>query len=111
MSQPKTLTRRSVLGRVALVLPLIPLAAVSTRQALAEAKAGDLPLLSTDDPQAKAVRYVADAKTAKDAKPDSTCANCALYQGSYGSAQGPCQIFPGKAVKAAGWCSAWAPQM
>jgi len=28
-----------------------------------------------------------------------------------GSAQGPCQLFAGKQVKAAGWCSAWAPQM
>ena len=28
-----------------------------------------------------------------------------------GSAQGPCQLFPGKLVKAAGWCTGWAPQM
>jgi hypothetical protein len=26
-------------------------------------------------------------------------------------AQGPCQLFPGKQVKAAGWCTGWAPQM
>jgi High potential iron-sulfur protein len=111
VSQKKTFTRRSVLRRAALALPLIPLAAVSSRQALANAAAGALPLLSSDDPQAKQLKYVTDAKQASAAKPDSTCANCALYQGSYGSAQGPCQIFPGKAVKAAGWCSAWAPQM
>src|SRR5439155_1441904 len=26
-------------------------------------------------------------------------------------AQGPCQLFPGRQVKAAGWCTAWAPQL
>ncbi|TLY90372.1 MAG: High potential iron-sulfur protein, partial [Gammaproteobacteria bacterium] len=25
--------------------------------------------------------------------------------------QGPCQLFPGRQVKAAGWCTAWAPQL
>jgi hypothetical protein len=111
VSQQKTLTRRGVLRHAALALPLIPLAALSSRQTLADAAGAALPLLSSDDPQAKQVKYVTDAKQASAAKPDSTCANCALYQGSYGSTQGPCQLFPGKAVKAAGWCSAWAPQM
>jgi High potential iron-sulfur protein len=111
VSQPKTLSRRNVLRRAALVLPLTPLAAVWARQALADAQAAALPLLSSDDPQAKSLKYVADAKQSKEAKPDASCATCALYQGSYGSAQGPCQLFPGKAVKASGWCSAWSPQM
>ena len=111
MSQKKILTRRSVLRRAALALPLIPLAAVSARQALADATVGALPLLGSDDPQAKQLKYVTDAKQASAAKPDSTCANCALYQGSYGSTQGPCQLFPGKDVKASGWCSSWAAQM
>ena len=57
------------------------------------------------------MQYTEDAKTAHTAQPGSTCANCALYQGANGSTQGPCQIFPGKEVKAAGWCSAWAAQM
>ena len=112
MSQTRTFTRRSLLRRAALVLPLAPLAAAPLQHALAGAPAeAALPLLSSDDPQAKPLRYVPDAKQAGAAKPDSTCATCALYQGSYGSTQGPCQIFPGKAVKAGGWCSAWAPQM
>jgi hypothetical protein len=111
VSHARGFTRRSLLQRAALALPLAPLAVTSLRDALAAPAAAALPLLATDDPQAKQLKYVADAKQASDAKPDSTCANCALYQGPYGSAQGPCQIFPGKAVKATGWCSAWAPQM
>lgn len=107
----RNLTRRDLLRRAALVLPLAPLAAVPLERALAGAPAAALPLLSSDDPQARQLKYVPDAKQASDAKPDSTCATCALYQGAYGSTQGPCQIFPGKAVKAAGWCSAWAAQM
>jgi hypothetical protein len=112
VSQPKAFTRRSMLRRAALVLPLMPLAAVSVRLALAaDAKAAPLPLLTADDPQAKALKYVSDATTAKDAKPNSNCSTCALYQGAAGSAQGGCQLFQGKAVKASGWCSAWSPQM
>ena len=34
----------------------------------------------------------------------------ALIQGNDGDAWRPCQIFPGKAVAAAGWCSVWAPK-
>jgi hypothetical protein len=111
VSHATKLTRRKLLTRAALALPLAPLAATSLRDALAASPAAALPLLASDDPQAKQLKYVADARQASGAKPDSTCANCALYQGAYGSAQGPCQIFPGKAVKASGWCSAWAPQM
>ena len=36
------------------------------------------------------------------------CANCVLYQGKAGTKTGPCAIFVGKSVPAAGWCSAWA---
>ena len=56
------------------------------------------------------MQYTEDAKSAKGAQGNS-CANCALYQGASGTTQGPCQLFPGKDVKAAGWCSSWAPQM
>ena len=52
-----------------------------------------------------------NARDAKGASPGSNCANCGLYQGANGSARGPCSLFPGKEVKAAGWCSSWAPQM
>jgi hypothetical protein len=81
---------------------------LNKRAALA---ADSLPLLSPDAPEAKAVKYVEDASKAQGALPGSTCANCALYQGKNGLPAGACQIFPGKQVKAAGWCSSWAPQM
>ena len=109
MTVSKYLTRRSILTRLALGMALAPIAA-----ALRQARAGDaasLPLLSVDAPEAKAVKYVENAHQAKDKVPDSSCANCGLYQGATGSTQGPCQLFPGKAVRAAGWCSSWAPQM
>ena len=38
------------------------------------------------------------------------CANCALAQGEAKDGWLQCQIFPGKAVSANGWCSVWAPK-
>ena len=58
-------------------------------------------MVSADDPTAKALAYVA-----KSAKAGQTCANCSLYQGGT-AASGPCPIFPGKDVAAAGWCKSW----
>jgi len=101
---PPYLSRRYLLQRLALAVSLAPLA-VSVR------RAGAATLLAPTAPEAKAVLYVEDAKSAKGATAGSTCANCALYQGASGSTQGPCQLFPGKDVKAAGWCSSWAAQM
>jgi len=43
--------------------------------------AADAPLISENDPAAKAVKYVEDANKAKGAKPGNTCARCSLYQG------------------------------
>ena len=100
-------SRRRLLQRLALGVSLAPLAA----DALRESRAAAAPLLSVDAPEAKAVKYVENAKDAHGASPGSSCANCGLYQGPNGSTQGPCQLFPGKEVKAAGWCSSWAPQM
>jgi len=75
--------------------------------------AGPLTMLDENDPQAVALGYVADASqvdTAKHANfvAGSQCSNCALYQGQPGDAQGPCTIFGGKVVAAAGWCTTWA---
>jgi high potential iron-sulfur protein len=98
------MTRRRLLASVALGMAL-----GSSKLATAVASAG--PLVNPAEPAAKAVKYVEDAKQATGATTDSKCANCVLYLGTEGTAQGPCQIFPGKQVKAAGWCSSWAPQM
>jgi len=72
-----------------------------------QARAQDLAKLDENDPQAKALNYVHDAAESNRPSPDQNCANCQLYTGDPGAEWGPCQIFPGKSVKAAGWCSAW----
>ena len=79
------------------------------------AQASDLPQLSEDDPMAKAMKYTHDASTVdpstrNNPAAEQNCANCALIQGEDGAAWRPCQIFPGKAVNANGWCSVWAPK-
>ena len=75
--------------------------------------AEDLPQLTEDDAMASAMKYTHDASTVDPttrANPaaDQTCANCALILGNDGDEWRPCQIFPGKAVNAKGWCSVWA---
>ena len=96
-------SRRRLLRRVALGVALLPFAGLPLRAAIA----ADLPLVSADAPTAKALKYVSDASKASAAKPGSQCANCSIYQGAAGSAQGGCLMFPGKAVQATGWCSSW----
>jgi hypothetical protein len=101
------ISRRRLLGNAALTVALAPLAVCKLGSAVGAGAA----LLNPADPAAKAVKYVEDAKHGQGATAGSKCANCGLYQGAGGSVEGPCQIFPGKDVKAAGWCTSWAPQM
>jgi len=70
--------------------------------------AADLPHLTLDDPTAKALNYTEDASKAPAPRQDGqNCANCNFYQGA-ATGFGPCQLFPGKAVNAKGWCSGYA---
>ncbi|MBS0579228.1 MAG: high-potential iron-sulfur protein [Proteobacteria bacterium] len=103
MHRTGPLSRRHLLQQLLVGVPLA--AAVTT------AAAADAPLLAADSPEARQLGYVEDAKAATGAAPGNHCGDCALYQGSAGSTQGPCQLFAGKQVKAAGWCRSWAPQM
>ena len=96
-------SRRRLLKSVSLGVALAPIAGAALRSAWA----ADLPLLTGDDPTAKALNYVPDASKASGAKPGSKCDNCKLYQGAAGAAQGGCLLFPGKAVKSGGWCASW----
>jgi hypothetical protein len=96
-------SRRRLLKRVSLGLAAAPVVGATLRSAWA----ADLPLVTPDDPTAKALGYVTDASKAPKAKPGSHCGDCKLYQGAANSAQGPCLLFPGKDVKATGWCSSW----
>ena len=74
----------------------------------------ELPKVSLDDPQAKALAYVHDASAVDAAaqprfKPGQACKNCALYTGG-DKPWGGCGIFAGRAVNAEGWCTAYAPK-
>ena len=99
--------RRRLAASLLMGAIVAPLALIRPRWA----QAADLPLLDPSSPAASKVRYVSDASQAKAAANGNTCANCGLYQGANGSRQGACQLFPGKDVLAAGWCSSWEPQM
>jgi hypothetical protein len=99
-------SRRALLKKLAVGAALIPLLDLS----LPRVSIADAPLVTADDPTAKALKYVDNASKAADAKPGSKCGSCALYQGAGGSTQGPCAIFPGKQVKAGGWCASWSPK-
>jgi len=75
------------------------------------ARAADLPPVEESAAQAQALGYRHDAAQVDRAKfanyvEGSTCANCQLFQGAAAD-WGPCAIFPGVAVAAKGWCSAY----
>ena len=107
MSHEK-ISRRSLLKGALLTLAAAPAASLLSREALAAN-----PLVDPNDAAAKGLGYTHDAtkvdpKTKPTFKAGAKCTNCALYTGAAGAAQGPCSIFPGKDVKAGGWCAAWA---
>ncbi|MEY2866531.1 MAG: hypothetical protein RIQ43_557 [Pseudomonadota bacterium] len=89
-----------------LIRGLVSVAALPFAGAMlsATASAQSLKPLPATNPQAVALKYVADAKKGVGVKPGSNCANCSLFQ----PATKGCSIFPGFAVAPAGWCSAWA---
>jgi hypothetical protein len=102
MNELRNPARRALLRQAALGLSL-------ARLALAEspaASAAEPALISEQDPAAKTVQYVEDAGRAKGAESGADCSNCSIY-GATGAAQGTCTLFPGKLVKAKGWCSKW----
>ena len=85
-------SRRAILKGLA-AIPVVAIAGYQSKSYAA--------MVSADDPTAQALGYVA-----KSAVEGQTCANCNLYQGGTAAA-GPCPIFPGKDVAAAGWCKSW----
>jgi hypothetical protein len=69
-------------------------------------------MVDEKDPTAQSLGYVSDSSRADTARfknhaPGMACANCSLYGGAAGSAEGPCPIFQGRRVAAKGWCSAY----
>lgn len=68
-----------------------------------------LPKLSEDDPSAQQLQYVHDASGLSDdvrGKSDY-CYNCRYFKGDQSTSWAACDLFPGKAVNANGWCSVW----
>ena len=115
MNSSNSNDRRRFLKLSAMGLATLPIASLVYRDGVA----GDLPLVEESDPQAAALGYVHDATTVDTAKfpkrageagAKQFCYNCNLYQGQGEEGAGPCSIFPGKSVKAAGWCNAWVPK-
>lgn len=105
MTDEKISRRRLLQGALA-GIAAVPAATLISRSAEAAEP------LAESDPTAKSLGYVTDAKkvdpkTNPNYKPGQTCANCLQYTGKDGAAEGPCNIFPGKTVKAAGWCKVW----
>lgn len=94
-------------------------AAAATAAILRNAKsraAADLPHLDVKDPAAVAVGYVENASQVDARKypsyvKGSSCDNCLLLQGSSGASYRPCNLFAGKLVSAAGWCTGWAAEI
>lgn len=69
-------------------------------------KAADL--ISETDPQAVALGYKADATKAEKRKdPTQLCSNCNFFTADECDVSGPCVLFQGRLVAAAGWCTAW----
>lgn len=99
-------------ARRALLRTAVALAAVPLARTLPAASAESLPHLSETDPMAKALKYFHDAGAApRTDRPGTSaaeqyCHNCRFIQAESGEWR-PCQIFPGKAVNANGWCVSW----
>jgi hypothetical protein len=78
-------------------------------------RAAELPHLDVKDPAAVALGYVENA-TQVDVKKyptyvtGSRCDNCLLLQGSNGAYR-PCNLFTGKLVSGAGWCTGWTAEI
>jgi hypothetical protein len=102
MNEPSNPARRVLLQQAAMGLSLSSLALAQSAPARGAAPV----LISEQDPDARAVHYVDDASRAKGAQSGADCSNCSLYSAA-GETQGGCTLFPGKLVKAAGWCSSW----
>ena len=107
MSPPINPARRSLLRRLAIAMSLAPVAAPALRAATPAVAGSALPLVNETDPQALQLHYVEDARRASGASAGASCEGCSLYSGTSGADRGTCTRFPGKLVKAAGWCTSW----
>ena len=111
MSNNPTMTnpgRRRFFSTAGCALGVIAVAEVLPRVA----RADDLPHIAPDDPTAQALNYTEDASKVDKAKATtfvagSMCSNCNFFHGG-STGYGPCDLFPGKAANAKGWCAGYA---
>jgi hypothetical protein len=97
--------RRRLLKLAALGIVAAPFASSALSR---EARAADPPMVSEDDPTAKALGYHCEAaKNAARTDATAFCDNCLFFTAHAGGKSGACQLFPGKSVCAKGWCSSW----
>jgi High potential iron-sulfur protein len=66
-------------------------------------------MVNPASPEATGLAYTAQASTSKHEKyaPPAACGNCVMYAGKPGDEAGPCPLFIGNRVAAAGWCSGY----
>ena len=108
MSEITSPNRRLFLKLSGGIVAGVALSAAFMRQAAAA-----LPHLNAaTNATAKALHYTDNAKQAVVQHPPMEhCMMCQHYKGHMGEAWGPCEIFPGYAVNARGWCSAYKARM
>jgi len=102
-------------SRRALVKSLA-LGAAGSLLGIGEGHAEDAKKLDVNDPAAKALGYVEEAKQVDLKKypsfvKGSNCENCLQLQGTAGSRYRPCAAFGGRLVSIDGWCASWTPEM
>lgn len=103
----KKFPRRDVLKGALIGVAAVPFSAILGR---AQAASGPV---DPNEPQAKSLGYVVDAKTVDpkanpNYKPGQVCANCLqVPAGKDKGAEIPCNIFAGRLVNANGWCKVY----
>jgi hypothetical protein len=103
----KKFPRRDVLKGALIGVAAVPFSAILGRAQAASGK------VDPNEPQAKSLGYVEDAKTVDakanpNYKPGQVCANCLqVPAGKEKGAEIPCNIFAGRLVAANGWCKVY----
>lgn len=66
--------------------------------------------LQASEPTARALQYTQNAAEVDAATRGGATRRCEVcrFYGAPQSAWGPCRLFPGRSVKATGWCTGWA---
>ena len=75
--------------------------------------AAELPHLTDANPAAASLGYTEDSKSVDIRKfpthqPEQRCSNCKFFQADASAQFAPCQLYPGNAVNANGWCGGYA---